>query len=143
MLFLVFALSCKKTTSNPSNSTNGTYKGLVSIYLNTLIYPDSILKGNGPLFGTVNDIAFTVSGSSKYLTLHTDLIISSTATLSANVFTISKHTVTTTSISYTVEYGTGTFVNNKLLIDLHQDQILNAGNIIVVTGTWIGTLTKQ
>lgn len=144
VFLFVLAFSCKKAASSGPVGNNGTYVGNVNVYLNTLTNPDSVLSGNGTLNGTlVNHSISVTSTSGGTMTLQTGLIYSTAATVSGNIFTIAKHTVLTTSDDYVVEYGTGTFVNNALVIDLHQDQILNTGNITIAKGTWIGTLAKQ
>jgi len=93
--------------------------------------------------GTLNNhvMVFSAGSNSSTIILQTYLIQSGSATISGNTFTIAKHTVNSSGSSYTQEYGTGTFKNNSVTFDFHQDIITN--NVLVGSGEWTGTLTKE
>jgi hypothetical protein len=135
-IILLAFVSCKKdsgTTATSANTTTGNYVGNINVSVNNI-----------PI-GTLNNKSVVISpgGSATDLSIATGVINSNTATLSGNVFTIPRHTVSTTTSYNTVEYGTGTFTNNTLVIDFHQDQVNPTTSAVMGAGEWVGTLIKQ
>lgn len=144
---MIFVISCKKngngTSNNPVNTSTsyaGSYSGNVTITANTIVNGITVVT---PV-GILNDHVITVANGSNQsnLILNTNLIQSGAATLSNNILTIERHTINSTVSAYTVEYGTGTFTNNTLSFDFHQDQFLTTTNALIIDGEWTGTLTK-
>jgi hypothetical protein len=116
----IFWGSCKKeagSNNKTSASLTGSYKGNVTV---TMTIPPNIVTTN-----VIDDhvISFS-SGSGNTLSMSTQLIQSTTATISGNTLTLQKHTVNSNSTFFTVEYGTGTFQDNTFTFDFHQDIIV-------------------
>lgn len=133
ILLLIFLFSCKKTNEvKSSKNLAGSYIGNVNVLIN-----------NTPINILMNHVITINYNNTTSLNINTELIQSESATISGNLMTISRHTVNSTGFFYTVEYGTGTFSNNELTIDFHQDILDLSTNNVYGTGEWTGTLKKQ
>jgi hypothetical protein len=145
--FSLMILSCKKTDNNSADPAPmstiyaGSYRGDITTSSNYTLYGRKHLS----LVVTLNDQVINVSNGSNRsnLVLNTSMIQSGSAVLSGNILTIARHTVNETSTTYSVEYGTGTFTNNTVTIDFHQDQLNRSDNQVIGSEAWTGTLTKQ
>lgn len=129
---LITLLSCSKSSNNSPNYL-GTYSGNLTTYM------------NGTVFSTMTNhsITFNSTSTANKLTMINNIMQSTTATISGNLLNIPTNIVNTTQTFKTVEYGTGTFSGNTIIIDFHQEIQNPTTNAILSSGEWKGTLTKQ
>jgi len=131
--------ACKKEAglnNKTSPTIIGSYKGNVTV---TLTAPSNIATAN-----MLDDHVISFSrGSSNIVSMTTQLIQSTTATVSGTALTLQKHTVNSNSSFYTVEYGVGTFQNNTFTFDFHQDIYNTSNNTLEASGEWTGALNKE
>jgi hypothetical protein len=128
------ASACKKDSGNTNTSTStGSYTGSMNVFVNGVAVSTLLNK----------TVVLSPGTGSTDLTLQTGVIFSTSGNISSNGFTIPKHTVSSTAYFNVIEYGIGTFSNNTLVVDFHQDQVSPATNAVLGTGEWTGTLIKQ
>lgn len=108
----------------------GTYTGTCSVYINGAFHSTQ-----------TKTISLSSSSTAGHYLMATNIFQSTSCDISGTALNIPNAVVGSTSLFDVVEYGTGTFSGNNLIIEFHQDQI--TGGNTTTTGKWVGTLVRQ